>query len=425
FFAGTLAPGESTEFTVNVPPGQELLAAYLYSDSTCDILLEIEPPPGETGGDASWSYSRNDLAPISIESPASGSWTIRVTAASANHQSGHYIGYVLIYPSTLPHDTTPGFTHHTGSLAPGSAQTYTITVSEDTECLWAAVAATGDMILELINPNGVKVESTSSREFNRLEIFYPLPGTWTVRVKANEDISYYDCIIAALPAGGPPAGCQLTVAPGSPTYSCGSVVTLTACLTCDSTPIEGVTVAFQVNDPNGNPIASRTGVTDESGCTTVSFTLPATAPEGTYTVYATASYGGQTYQDQATFQVTCQACVVDIVSVTPCDQFGNPKESFERGQLASFKVELQASGTCPQILVTVNVYDSGSYTLGVASIYGPIAPGTSTWIISFPIPDWAQPGQATVYVNCLSDWPQNGGVPLTEEETATFQITSG
>ena len=115
-----------------------------------------------------------------------------------------------------------------------------------------------------------------------------------------------------------------------------------------------------------------------------------------------------------------------IAEVAPCDQVGNPKETFEISAIAYFKVKV--NNTCPgvaDVLVTTNVYDSDNMTIGVASFQGSIAPGVSALIIGVPIPTSARLGTATVYANAYTDWPHKGGVPYCPEVSATFQIVEG
>jgi hypothetical protein len=115
---------------------------------------------------------------------------------------------------------------------------------------------------------------------------------------------------------------------------------------------------------------------------------------------------------------------IDITSVTPSNQFGEPLSHFQAGTTAYFEVSVVSNSvTAETILVTVNVHDSHANTIGVASFKGPLASGVTTFMIGFPIPNNVEFGDAVVYVNALTDWPHLGGVPLCPEKTATFEIT--
>jgi len=114
---------------------------------------------------------------------------------------------------------------------------------------------------------------------------------------------------------------------------------------------------------------------------------------------------------------------VAIQELTPCNQVGDPRDSFQLGGLAYFKVKVDVIGqTLPQLL-TINVYDSENTTIGVESFQGPVNPGVSTFVISVYIPPSSHLGNAKVYANLYTDWPHNGGVPYCPEASSTFQIT--
>jgi parallel beta-helix repeat protein len=114
---------------------------------------------------------------------------------------------------------------------------------------------------------------------------------------------------------------------------------------------------------------------------------------------------------------------VKISGLTPCDNLGNPLSSFRKGEISYFKITVNNTSTDPEIvLVTVNMYDSSTATLGVVSFKGVIMPGVSVFILGLPIPNTANTGTASVYANIFTDWPFAGGVPYGPETSGTFQI---
>jgi hypothetical protein len=76
------------------------------------------------------------------------------------------------------------------------------------------------------------------------------------------------------------------------------------------------------------------------------------------------------------------------------------------------------------VLVTVNVYDVSNTTLGVVSFKGSVLSGISTFILGLPISSTASRGTAMVYADAYTDWPYYGGVPLSAEVSASFQIVN-
>ena len=117
--------------------------------------------------------------------------------------------------------------------------------------------------------------------------------------------------------------------------------------------------------------------------------------------------------------------LVKIAEVVPSNQSGYPAASFELGSMGYFKVTVNnTSFELETVLVTVNMYDSSSTTLGVVSFKGMIMPGVSTFILGLPISPAASVGSAKVYANAFTDWPYFGGVPYCPEMSATFTIVS-
>lgn len=114
---------------------------------------------------------------------------------------------------------------------------------------------------------------------------------------------------------------------------------------------------------------------------------------------------------------------IKIVSLVPCNQLGEPKSTFALGTVAYFKIVVESkSFKAENLLLTINLYDAPGNAIGVVSFKGPIAPGTSTFILGTPILTTATVGVATAHANALSDWPHLGGTPYCPEIVATFQI---
>ena len=114
---------------------------------------------------------------------------------------------------------------------------------------------------------------------------------------------------------------------------------------------------------------------------------------------------------------------IEFVEVISCDLTGNPKDIFEIGTMAYFKVIVNNTSPEPaDVLITVNVYDAYVATIGVASFQGTIPQGESVFILDLPIPTSAHIGSATIYASVFTDWPHLGGIPYCPERSATFEI---
>ena len=116
---------------------------------------------------------------------------------------------------------------------------------------------------------------------------------------------------------------------------------------------------------------------------------------------------------------------LSIVELTPSAQGGTPQSNFRVDSIAYFVVTIMNTATtsCNGVLM-VNVYDSGSASLGVAILSANFAAGsTSILIPEVAIQAFANSGQATVYASVFSDYVENGGVPLCAEGQAQFNIS--
>jgi hypothetical protein len=112
-----------------------------------------------------------------------------------------------------------------------------------------------------------------------------------------------------------------------------------------------------------------------------------------------------------------------ILSVVPCNVSGNPKYSFELGEIVNFKVTIACSGSgMTNVLLCANIYDLSDAPQGVAWSNVTVSSGNSFFILSMTIPKSAEVGNAAVYVGAYTDWPQNSGFPLCPEVSAVFQI---
>jgi len=180
-------------------------------------------------------------------------------------------------------------------------------------------------------------------------------------------------------------------------------------------------IGVSVTDPTGTVVVSRTLSTDRNGNADFGFGIHEDFKTGTYRVAVTSSIGGVTYKDTTHFKIQSQFNQIRIVSVEGTDQQGNPS-SFSRSEMGFVKVVVNANKPIAS-LITVNLFDSELTTIGIASFRTTLSTGESEMILSFLIPDDAATGAADIFANAFSDWPSNGGVPLTGEFSAKVMIT--
>lgn len=211
---------------------------------------------------------------------------------------------------------------------------------------------------------------------------------------------------------------SLTVSTDQSSYHHGDTVTVKAVLQGYG---QGENVAIIVANPAGDVIVSRTVTTDENGVSETQFRIPDSYQDGTYRVTATAYAGGMLYKDSTEFTVESQPPHFTIVSVQATDQDGNPVSSFARGSTGYAKIVVSADSS-QTALMTADLFDSNSVSLGVGSVKTNLGAGESQMIVSFYVPKDAVVGTAAIYANAFTDWPSNNGTPLTEEVSASVDI---
>jgi len=201
------------------------------------------------------------------------------------------------------------------------------------------------------------------------------------------------------------------------TYNQGNLVTI-------NTDIDGAknnaNIAISVIDPSGNVVLTRTLFTDDKG--SIPFKVSHGTTAGSYKVTASVNVDGQNYEDTSQFTIKKDLAGLTIKSVSATNQQGNPVDSFSQGNQGHIKIITSADSFMSNSLVTVTILDSDFIALGTSSIKTSISSGESEIILSYYIPDDASVGVANIYVNAFTDWPSNGGIPLTRESSAQIGI---
>jgi hypothetical protein len=115
-----------------------------------------------------------------------------------------------------------------------------------------------------------------------------------------------------------------------------------------------------------------------------------------------------------------------ITSVYLSDSTGNPASSASAGSLAYFTITVVNKDSVPRdLLAVVSVYDSNGIPLAIGSTEQLQVPSNSQLkgTVSMPIPTWAASGTGYAYGELFSGWPDQGGVPLSQETAVQFTLT--
>jgi len=179
-------------------------------------------------------------------------------------------------------------------------------------------------------------------------------------------------------------------------------------------------VAIEVIDPRGTTVISRSVSLDPDDSISFEFNIDENFKTGTYKIVATTSDDSRTETDTTYFKVKSQFNSFKITSVEVTDQKGNPS-GLEVGNIGFIKINLESNKSIAT-LVTVNIFDADLTSIGIGSVKTTLSSGNSEMILSFMIPDDAVLGPAEIFVNAFSDWPSEGGVPLTGEISTVEDI---
>ena len=119
---------------------------------------------------------------------------------------------------------------------------------------------------------------------------------------------------------------------------------------------------------------------------------------------------------------------VEILELTPCDESGNPKSSFQTGTLAYFKTVYKNNDDVAHYvkIIFVLYYANGQPFMAYSPISRTLEPNETTPgdVFSVPIPSDAIVGTAKIYASAISNWISDNGYPYCPEKSATFTITS-
>lgn len=197
---------------------------------------------------------------------------------------------------------------------------------------------------------------------------------------------------------------NINVVTDKQTYASGEAVTVYGNLTKDGITVTDGLVGIEVRDQTDNLVTIRTVTTG---------TKPSTTP------------------------------YVEVLSVIPCNDAGDPKESFKKGNInIYFKVEgVNHDIEWRTALITVRTHTQNNIPYSGWSVENfPLAPRPSPHDppqpfslgpISMPIDMSVPTGNWTVYANAYTGWPREEielgihGTPYCAEVSANFLITNG
>ena len=108
-----------------------------------------------------------------------------------------------------------------------------------------------------------------------------------------------------------------------------------------------------------------------------------------------------------------------LISVT--NEQGAAVTTYNAGDLGYFSTKMTTKSTS-QILVTVSVLDAQQNTLGVGFFKTVLPKGDAEIVLGFEIPEGTISGDAQVFTNFFTDWPDQGGISIGEEVSSKVNI---
>lgn len=374
----------------------------------------------------------DDICMVTYTPPANYPSMLTITASyggDSTHQSSY--GTASLQIGSSMRGTTVTITPSTATLVAGSTITFTATLD--------ATTSPGYVLNGLVSwsdngAGGTFSPSTCAVSDNSCSIVYTPPASSSnITVTATyggDEMDYGSSATAVVLADGVPSTAISSTAVSSTmnlqtdktSYNPGENVTITS---YPAGAQVGQNVAIVVTDPSLNIIASRAVQVGTGGDAVLQVGLPADAQAGSYQVTSTALVGGNYVKGVAEFTVSsqdAQTSSVSIVSIQPTDQEGNNVvASFTKGTTGYAKIVL-SSASSQSALVTVNLAGPDGTSLGVGSIKTSLGAGDTDMIVSFYVPTDANVGAGSLYADMFSDWPSNGGVPLTAESSGNVGI---
>ena len=185
----------------------------------------------------------------------------------------------------------------------------------------------------------------------------------------------------------------------------------------------GESILLEIRDSANTQVLLQSLNTDKEGKSDITYQLQSTQDSGLYSIIATSTSESWSFSETATFTAIAPIPDVTIGDVIPTIEGGTVVESLKTGDMVSFNTPV-ISNSISDVLITVNIFDAEDTPLGLAYFKSKIVNDEFDIILGLQIPQDAAPGMATVYINTYTDWTENGGVAINEEQISFIEISS-
>ena len=182
----------------------------------------------------------------------------------------------------------------------------------------------------------------------------------------------------------------------------------------------GESILLEIRDSQNQQVLLQSLNTDSNGNADISYQLESTHESGIYSIIVTSK--NWDFITTETFTAVAQIPDITIGNVMPTLQDGTQVDSFESGDIGYFQTPIISNSTS-NVLIAVNIFDVENTALGLAHFNSKVVNDTFDITLGLQIPQDAAPGLATVYINTYTDWPNEGGVPILEEQVSFVEIS--
>jgi plastocyanin/5-hydroxyisourate hydrolase-like protein (transthyretin family) len=184
----------------------------------------------------------------------------------------------------------------------------------------------------------------------------------------------------------------------------------------------GEPILLEIRDSNNEQVLLQSLNTDSDGVADITYHLESVQESGVYSVIVKSKSADWDFITTETFVTVPQIPDITIGDVVPTLQDGTLVDSFESGDIGYFKTPVISNSTS-NVLISVNIFDVQNTPLGLAHFNSKVVDETFDIVLGLQIPQDATTGLATVYINTYTDWPNEGGVPILQEQVSFIEIS--
>lgn len=214
----------------------------------------------------------------------------------------------------------------------------------------------------------------------------------------------------------------------SSTFSPFSQIQLLATVTYSNASQPDTLVAFEVQNPSNTMNITDIGTTNDAGQTDFSFRLPTQDPNngtiiGMWQATATIETTNGPLQQNLTFNTQW---IMEITSITLQNMQGKNQTSFSPGNNVMVKLSLNNDGQAQAANITLSMQDAQGNIINQTQIQNKqISSSNSSQVqADLQISSNATTGQAQITAALYSGNYQGINIPIAENKTAIFTITS-